>query len=449
MGTKEEKKKLGLAIVGGGTGGLALLKLFHQETNLKIIGIADLSPEAPAIQYAKTLSIPTTTNFKELIEREGVDLIVDVTGNPDVNSKILKEKAPHVELLGGISAGLMWNFIELLEGKVAQQTQELKEVQQELLRNRLTMLQELSSGVSHQLRNPLGVIKNAVQYLSNKVEPHPKMKKQIEIIGKEVHTAERIIDDLVSFINPADEVGIPQDTQQEEIQSEKLAQIGIIAAGIAHEVNNPLSVMLGKAEMILDEDDLERVRKYALDIISYAKRASEIVTGITFYSRAASGPGSSRQRININDQLREALTICRYSTNFDAVGVSAEYELVPMISGSGREMQQVFINLMSNAVQAMKGSGRLSISSRLESESVVVTIRDTGPGIKKEHLNKLFTPFFTTKDPGAGTGLGLNIVHKIIKNHGGTITVKSREDEGAAFIMRFPALQEAPKAKAR
>ena len=231
-------------------------------------------------------------------------------------------------------------------------------------------------------------------------------------------------------------------TQEQLIQSEKLAGIGIMASGIAHELNNPLSVVVGKAEMIMEEDISVSAKKYAEDIIKYSKKASEIVRSVTMYSRAAWAPGVKGQKININDQIDEVIKISKLSTYFDRVEILSEFQDIPPVIGNSREIQQVLTNLMRNAAQAMNGKGRLYVKTWHEDDSVVISIRDTGPGIKKENLNKLFTPFFTTKDPGKGTGLGLNIVHKIITNHGGTINVESEEGKGCTFIMRLPKAEE-------
>jgi signal transduction histidine kinase len=444
----DPQNKLGLAIIGGGQGGLALLRLFHQARGIEILGVADECPDALAIKYAQSMNIPTTSDFLQLIKQDGVHLIVDVTGHPDVRLQILKEKDSDVELLGGVSAKLMWNFIEMLERKVKDQTQELKEVQEELLKNKLTMLQQVSWGISHELQSPLEVIKNSVAYLSEKIDDHPKTKKQIEIIDREILVAEKIINDLANIIRPADLDITSNDMQQQLIQSEKLAQVGIMAAGIAHEVNNPLSVMLGKAEMILEEEDPARIKKFAQDIIKCVNRASEVVKGISFYSRVTLPPGTERQ-VRLNDQLTEAIKLSKYSTPFDYVELVTDYQDVPLVRGNAGEIQQVFVNLMSNAVHAMNGKGHLFVTSRHENGSVVVTIRDTGAGIKNEHLDQLFTPFFTTKDPGKGTGLGLNIVHKIITNHGGSIHVESEEGQGAAFVVRLPAYESSQRQEER
>lgn len=112
------------------------------------------------------------------------------------------------------------------------------------------------------------------------------------------------------------------------------------------------------------------------------------------------------------------------------------------MNGSKVELEQVFVNLINNAIQAMKGRGRLTVKSRSEAAFAVVTIQDTGSGIKKEHINQVFIPFFTTKDPGKGTGLGLNIVHTIITNHGGNIRVESEEGKGSTFIVKLPLAEK-------
>ena len=450
--SKDMEERLGLVIIGGGVGGLALLRLFHGEKSIEVMGVVDVRPEAPAVKHAKSLNIPTTTDFRELIKRDGVNIIADVTANDEVRKQILKEKRPDVELIGGISARLMWDFTVILERRVEERTREIKQLQEELLKNKIAILQELSSGVSHKLQNPLTAIKNSTHYLLSNVNDYPKMKKHLEIIDREIQVTEETIKDLVDLVKPGETIfssmefdkdkSDDTDFQRQLIQSEKLAGIGIIAAGIAHEVSNPLSVMLGRAEMILEEEDMASIRKYAEDILKYAKKASEIVAGVTFYSRAAWAPGGRSHRINVNDQLNEALKISKLSKHFDNVEVLKDYQDVPLISGNTGEIHQCFTNLMRNAAQAMKGRGRLYLKSQYEDGSVMITIKDTGPGIKKEHLDKLFTPFFTTKDPGKGTGLGLNIVHKIVTNHAGTINVKSEEGKGAAFILRFPKSQE-------
>lgn len=453
---QDTQKKLGLVIVGGGTGGKTLLHLFHEEPTIDVIGIADIRPDATAIKYAQSLNIPTSTDFIKLIKQKGVDVIVDVTANAKVREQILEAKRPATEVLGGLSAKLMWNFTEILERRVVDRTEEIKNLQEELLKNKVAMLQELSAGVSQKLRNPLAMIVNTTNYLVNKHGEDSRLVKHLNMINEQVQIAEKTVKDLIELVKPGEtmfssvnfERSDDSELQRQLVQSEKLAGIGIIAAGIAHEVNNPLAVIQGKAEMILDQEEIpNNVRKFSEDILKYTKRASDIVGRVTFYSRAAWAPGGEAFQIDVKEQLMDALKICKLSQHFDNVDVLTDFQDVPPISGNVGEIQQVFMNLMKNAAQAMKGKGRLCVKSWFEDGSVAISIKDTGPGIKKENLQKLFTPFFTTKDPGKGTGLGLNIVHKIVTTHAGSIHVESEEGKGATFIVRFPKAKQSTESQ--
>lgn len=447
---EEDMKKIGLVIVGGGTGGLALLRLFHEEPAIMILGIADVRPDAAAIQYAHSLDIPTTTDYQQLVKQSGVDVVVDVTGNPEVRGRILKEKNPEVEILGGVTAKLMWNFTEILERRVTERAEEIKGLQEELLKSKVAILQELSSGVSRKLQHPLAVIMNSTNYLLSKLNDNPRAVKHLELIHREAQTTEKTVKELIDLVKPGEKPFTSIDFEKKDhaefqhhmAQSERLAGIGIIATGIAHEINNPLAIILGKAEMILEEDEPAFIKKYTQDIMEYTKRASEIVERVSFYSKVAWKPDGEDYQVNMNHQLTEALKLSQRSDHFKEVEVLTDHQDVPPISGESEEIYRVFVNLMKNAGQAMKGKGLLHVKSWYEDGDVVVTIRDSGHGIKKEHLNMIFTPFFTTRDPGEGTGLGLNIVHKIVTNHGGSVWVESEEGKGSTFIVKFPKAQK-------
>lgn len=230
--------------------------------------------------------------------------------------------------------------------------------------------------------------------------------------------------------------------QQQLIQSEKTAGIAVIAAGIAHEVNNPLAIITGMTEAILEEDSSDAVKKYIENIMRHVGRASEIIRRVN--SAAVWARGDMDNQLNINRELTEAIKISRLSHLFDDVEILPDYQEVPPIYGSSGELKLVFISLIKNAGQAMHGKGRLYLKSRYEDGYVEVRIRDTGHGLKKEHLKMLFTPFFTTKAPGMGTGLGLHIAHRIVSNYGGSMHVESEEGKGATFIIRFPEASVTP-----
>jgi two-component system, NtrC family, sensor kinase len=224
--------------------------------------------------------------------------------------------------------------------------------------------------------------------------------------------------------------------QQQLMQSEKLAGIGTMAMGIAHEINNPLFGIMGMAEAILDENDRELILEYTNDIIRYSKSAAAIVKGLTIYSRSTESGDICL--IDVNHSLDEAVKIAKHSTTFDSIETVRHYTAQSKVLINSGELQQVFVNIIQNAAQAMEGKGLLTLSTQDSDDIIIVTISDTGPGIPQEHLGKVFNPFYTTKDPGSGTGLGLYIIYRIIQKYNGTISIDSEKGKGATFIVTLP-----------
>ena len=224
--------------------------------------------------------------------------------------------------------------------------------------------------------------------------------------------------------------------QDQLIQAEKLASLGTLVSGMAHEINNPVQGILGMAELILQEHDPVIVREYAQDIVRCAQHTGTVVRDFVSYARPAASGGEDE--IRLSERLAEALKMIRLGPDFGHVEVMTEFEPVPPLCVRRGEIDQVFLNLISNAVQAMRGSGRLTLATRWIEGTIAVQISDTGGGIPKNHLTRIFDPFFTTKAPGKGTGLGLSIVYKIVTKYRGTITVDSEEGKGTTFTIRFP-----------
>lgn len=225
--------------------------------------------------------------------------------------------------------------------------------------------------------------------------------------------------------------------QKKYFQAERLAGIGKLTAGIAHSFNNPLYGIMGMAEEILDEDNTQSIKEYARDIIKYSKEAANIINDISLYARIAKSKSNST--VNINNILDEALKMIRHSSAWGDIEVDKDYDKTPDIKANSVEIQQVFMNLINNAVQAMEGSGRLSLSIKLLGQCIEVRIKDSGPGISEENREKIFEPFFTTKEMGKGTGLGLSIANEIVNKYNGTVMVESEEGKGAMFIVNFLA----------
>ncbi len=224
--------------------------------------------------------------------------------------------------------------------------------------------------------------------------------------------------------------------QDQLIQAEKLASLGTLVSGMAHEINNPVQGILGMAELILQEHDPVIIREYAQDIVRCAQHTATVVRDFVSYARPASSGGEDD--VCLSERLAEAVKMIRLGPDFGHVEVVTEFQAAPPVCARRGEIDQVFLNLISNAVQAMRGSGRLTLATRRLGDTVAVQISDTGGGIPKVHLTRMFDPFFTTKAPGRGTGLGLSLVYKIVTKYGGTISVDSEEGKGTTFTIRFP-----------
>jgi signal transduction histidine kinase len=244
--------------------------------------------------------------------------------------------------------------------------------------------------------------------------------------------------DLLSAIEYMKDITEEQRLQEQLIQSEKLAGIGILASGVAHEINNPLSGIIGMAEVALEEEDVSKNRGYLTDILNCAQRIGEIVRGLRSYSRAAKKEELSF--VDLNEVLEESLKMVQLASKKASVEVIKKFQSIEKIRANVGEIQQVFTNLITNAIQAMNGKqGDLTLSTRSLEDSVEVKVSDRGMGIPQKYLGQIFDPFFTTKKPGEGTGLGLNIVYRIVTKYEGTIDVESKEQVGTTFTIKFPA----------
>jgi two-component system, NtrC family, sensor kinase len=331
-----------VAILGAGRGGRALVDLLHHVPSIKIVGIADRNPAAPGLERARELGISVTTDVPDLISNHGAGLILDVTGDPKMETYLHVHKPPAADILGGSASHLLWTLIQH-ESKL----------------------------------------------------------------------------------------------EAELLQSEKLAGIGSFAAGIAHDINNPLQLILGLAENLTEERDLTAVHEQAHEIIEAVKRTSAICRDLTRYSRRASP--HEDVLVSVNGKLDEALKIARYASSFHDIEMIKQYQPDAAVKGNPDELLHVLVNLITNAVHAMEHSGgTLTIETTVHDGQVDVRISDTGSGIAPDKIPEIFEPFFTTKAPGKGTGLGLYNVKTIVNKMHGTIAVDSRIDQGTTFTLTFP-----------
>ncbi len=238
-------------------------------------------------------------------------------------------------------------------------------------------------------------------------------------------------------------------TMMEQLaSSEKMASVGQMAAGVAHEINTPLGVILGYSQLMMDDFNSESEEGQSLEVIErQAKACRKIVADLLKFSRQSE---SKRENISINEILEDVLAVTEHSLNMDHIYVHRDFsEELPTVVGDTEKLRQVFVNFINNAHHAMEeqDGGELFLSSFYDhsANQVTATVRDTGHGISEDVLAKIFDPFFTTKSVGKGTGLGLSVSYGIIQEHGGVIEVESpvqtdgKEIPGTAFHVKMPA----------
>jgi two-component system NtrC family sensor kinase len=253
-----------------------------------------------------------------------------------------------------------------------------------------------------------------------------------------------------SVVVLVEDVTDQQQLEAQLIQSEKLAAVGQLVSGVAHELNNPLTSIAGLSEFLLEQRELASKDRGHLRVIhEQAERAGRIVRNLLTFARK--GP-AERGRVDLNDVVRRTLLLMGYDMKLKDITIEKDLATVPDVLGDRHALQQVVLNLLNNAVQAVADNGptrpRVVRVSTWFAEHVRLRVADSGPGIPDAVLPQLFTPFFTTKEPGHGTGLGLSITYSIIEAHGGRITVERAADGGAVFLVDLPPAPAASPAAA-
>ncbi len=239
-----------------------------------------------------------------------------------------------------------------------------------------------------------------------------------------------------------------QETQLQLLQSEKMASLGKLAAGVAHEINNPLGGILIFSKMLLEDLPPDDPRREDLErICDEASRCKEIVKGLLEFARQTS---YKMEPTDLNRALVQGISLLENQALFHNIRIVKNLDPnLPPITANIGQLNQVFMNIILNAAEAMEGQGTLTVNTRLgpDKDTVIVEFTDTGCGIKEEHLTRIFDPFFTTKEVGKGTGLGLSMSYGIVEKHRGRIWVKSKEGEGCTFTIELPVRTETEEAQ--
>jgi two-component system NtrC family sensor kinase len=239
-----------------------------------------------------------------------------------------------------------------------------------------------------------------------------------------------------------------KDTQQQLVQAGKMAAIGQLAAGVAHEINNPLAGIMGYAQLANEQlrtrsevgisaDEIQKFSGYVENMEKQSQRCKQIVQNLLRFARSSTI--EETEQVDVTEVLNETLSFISHQTATRQINLTTNLrDDLPPINGHAGKLQQVFTNIIINAIQAIKSSGNVNISSTLVDGEICVVISDTGEGIPSENLEKIFDPFFTTKEIGQGTGLGLSVTYGLIRDMGGKIEVDSTVGVGTTFTLTFP-----------
>jgi len=495
---------INLAIVGGGRACKFFLDLLRSESftylKINIVGVCDINPEAEGLVLAKELGIYTTDNFQDVFKLKNLDSIIELTGKKDVLLEIIRLRPKGVGVLEHNIGRLMRRLFEIDQRLSSAEEQLVFEknfsdflIQQstgaivilntnfEIVETNDAYLKEVNKSkeevigrycyeISHGYRAPCSSSRPdmkcpLVETLRTGksayvIHEHPEPGGNYKFCNLvtyplrdqngEIHRIIEVWRDITEQLSYRWDKQVKElkSDLQRLVQEDRMISLGKLAASCVHEINNPIQGLLTFSDLMQDilaegkpnPEDLEQFKSHLSFMSKELERCGNIVTGLLSFSRETP---KEYKNIDLNDVLNSVITLTRHKMELRNVDLIVR--LHPgflMIQGDERELQQCFLNLIFNAIEAMQGGGQLQIISELESDknNVRVEVQDTGYGISRENLEYIFDPFFTTKGEGEGTGLGLSIVYGVTKNHKGKIKINSKVGEGSSFVLEFPAL---------
>jgi len=468
-----------IAIIGGGEGCLNLIDLIERHTfkeiKPEIVAVADIKKDAPGLIRAEKSGMFVTHDYNDFFKKDNIELIIELTGSMDIYNDILAKKNNKVRVIAHTTAMLFWEISDILS--VQEETkQKLQETEALYLAMSDEMIQEEMVIISPDYRildvnvallKRVGMSREKVigrhcyEVTHNHDHPckgdlHPCPLREVLKTHKPSQTTHIHRDkdnkklhhsiscypllrngEVISVIEIAKDITKDLQLQETLLQQEKMVSIGRLSAGVAHEVNNPLTTVLTSAMLIHEDMSADNpIYDEITTIVNETLRCRKIVKSLLDFARQ-NRPTMALN--NLNTIVKESLVLTKKQGSFHDISVRSDLaDSLPRINVDKVQIQQVLINLIMNAIESTPPGGEAVISTRYTPDIDVVelTVQDTGKGIEPEHLDKIFEPFFTTRENG--TGLGLAIAHGIIKEHGSTITVKSKPGRGTCFFLQLP-----------
>ena len=478
---------MNVAIVGGGNRCRMLLEFIEKhsfrEISVQIIAVADEREDAPGAVLAREKGLFVTSDYNDFFGRDDIALIIELTGNQETYFDILAKKDKTVRAIDKNTAILFWEFI--LSSRIEQDSkQELEEIEScydvtlyiydaiinELIHDDVMVISSNYAviDINNHLLNRLGLKREeAIGRLCYEIthkrsqpcsgEEHPCPLHEVLETGQPFQASHVHLDkgnkrllfsiSCYPLMDDGEVIGmieVARDITKDVIekilmQEDKMASIGRLAAGVAHEINNPLTTILTSAMLMQEDTDPDDPRYQELQTIgTEALRCRKIVSSLLDFARQTR---PAMKLTDVNEVIRGCVVLTRKQAAFNDVTVEENLaEDLPEIYMDKAQIEQALINLALNAIEATGPGGNVTLNSRFASRlipnMVEITVSDTGKGISEEDVDRIFEPFYTTSE--SGTGLGLAITHGIIEQHGGTIEVESKMDQGTSFIIRLP-----------
>jgi len=497
-----EKLEFNLAILGGGRTCKNLLELLQTDPfpylSIHIIGVCDVNQEAVGYCLAKELGIYTTNDFQDLFKLKGLDGVIELTNRRDVLLDLIRLRPQGIGVLEHNMGKLLRSLLTINHRlKSAEQQVALERMASSFLiqktNERIIIMnpdftiveannaylkavdkaQEEVIGahcyeVTHGLNAPCPI---SQPELGCPMLETLKSGRSAQVIHEHFTPDQQsVYCDLVTYpIKDQDghivriieiwrditeELSLRWEKRVKElradmkklIQEDRMISLGKLVASCVHEINNPIQGLLTFTHLILEilaeglpnPEEMEKIKGHLSVMSTELERCGNIVSSLLSFSRKTN---KEYNHLDLNEVLKAVISLTRHKMDLQEIELNVE--LVPrplLMHGDANQLQQCFLNLIFNAIEAMPEGGRLWISTELDltEKMVKVEIKDTGCGINSEYLDHIFDPFFTTKEEGEGTGLGLSIVYGVIKTHRGDIEVNSKVGEGSSFTLNFP-----------
>ncbi|MGB2689536.1 MAG: ATP-binding protein [Desulfobacterales bacterium] len=471
--------------------------------NAAIVAVANPDPKSPGMVLAGKMNLLTFTDYHELYDSQyNIHLIIILTPEQHLFEDILKTRPPHIRLMAYDVFKIFWKAIGIQEKKLLERTKEMETIlngiqefilvitpEKEIIDVNETFLEKMCYARNevigkkchevYQKSNtpcsfddivcPLKKVidnKRPVTKVMTRLN-HNSERRYIEITIFPIWEDNGQISKFIEISRDITERKIEEDkitrrleqmvkertrqlkeTHTKLIHQDKMASLGKLSASVVHEINNPNAGILNLIMLIkriIDEGpvspkDMEQFKRYLVLMETETRRISRIVSNLLAFSRQSK---MRLTQLNINRLIEKTLVLNSNQLKINNIKVKKQMDPdLPDLTGSEDQLQQVFMNIVSNAAEAMEsaGKGELSITTRhsLENGKVTVFFKDTGVGISDENLSRLFEPFFTTKKKGKGVGLGLSLAYGIIQEHHGSINVQSEKGNGTTFIIEIP-----------